>query len=158
MKTTKYILTAVAILASVGAMAQSSPGTIKGKVYNDLVEPEPFIEVWVDISGSKQLKAETDEDGNFTLKPLDPGTYVVYATGFGYDTTTIKKVKVMPDQITFLNDIDISAALDITATKPLIDIADPSLKKIDAEQIAAIPVRYDPAAMIASMSPDIKKS
>ena len=158
MRTTKYLLATIAILASIGAMAQGSPGEIKGKVYNDLVEPEPYCEVWVDISGSKQMKAETDMDGKFTLKPLDAGTYIVYATGFGYDTTVISKVKVMPDQITFLNDIDISAALSVTASKPLIDMVDPTLKKIDADEIKAIPVRYDAAAMIASMSPDIKKS
>ncbi len=159
MKLKKYILSVLGIGAMATAgLAQGIPGEIKGKVYNDLVEPEPFIEVWVDITGSKKLKAETKEDGSFTLKPLDPGTYVVYATGFGYDTTTIRKVKVRSGEITFLNDIDISAAVDIERTKPLIEKDEPHITKMDQEQIALMPVRYDAKALVTSLTPEIKKS
>jgi len=157
MRVTKYILASLTLLGAVGAMAQGSPGEIKGKVFNDLMDPEPYVEVWVDISGTNQMKVETDDKGAFTLKPLDPGTYVVYATSFGYDTTIIEKVKVMPDQITFINDIDVTAAVQKTAKKSIIDKVDPTLKTMDSDQIALIPVRYDAKAMVASMSPEIKQ-
>jgi len=157
MRVTKYILASLTLLGAVGAMAQGSPGEIKGKVFNDLMDPEPYVEVWVDISGTNQMKVETDDNGAFTLKPLDPGTYVVYATSFGYDTTIIEKVKVMPDQITFINDIDVTAAVQKTAKKSIIDKVDPTLKTMDSDQIALIPVRYDAKAMVASMSPEIKQ-
>lgn len=156
MRLKKYLLAASALIAF-GATAQNAPGEIKGKVYNDLVEPEPYIEVWVDIAGSKKLKTETDDDGKFTLKPLDAGTYVVYATGFGYDTTIIKKVKVTSDAITYLNDIDISAAVVKEQTAPLIDKGEPVIHKMDQEMIAKLPTRYDAKAMISNMTPEIKK-
>ena len=82
----------------------------------------------------------------------------MYATGFGYDTTIIKKVKVTADKITYLNDIDISAAVVLERKAPLIEKDDPSLKRMDSEMIKALPIRYDAAAMIESMSPVIKKS
>ncbi len=158
MKTIYYLFTAAIFFTIPLVHAQTGPGEIKGKVFNDLVEPEPFVEVWVDIAGSNKLKTETDEKGKFTLKPLYPGTYVVYATGFGYDTTIIKKVKVTADKITYLNDIDISAAVVLERKAPLIEKDDPSLKRMDSEMIKALPIRYDAAAMIESMSPEIKKS
>lgn len=157
MKVPNLLLMPLLSLLSSITIGQSGPGEIKGQVFNDLVEPEPYIEVWVDVTGTKKLKTTTDDNGNFTLKPLDPGTYVVYATGFGYDTTIIKKVKVTPDHITYLNDIDISAAVVAERKTPIIIKDDPTLIRMDHEMIRAIPVRYDPAAMIESMSPEIKK-
>ncbi|MBT4775612.1 MAG: TonB-dependent receptor plug domain-containing protein [Crocinitomicaceae bacterium] len=157
MKATIQLILSLLILFSNSVISQTGPGEIKGKVFNDLVEPEPYIEVWVDITGTKKLTTTTDDKGNFTLKPLDPGTYVVYATGFGYDTTIIKKVKVTPDHITYLNDIDISAAVVAERKTPIIIKDDPTLIRMDSDQIKVIPVRYDPVAMIESMSPEIKK-
>ena len=157
MKTYFYLIAIALITVPAMNCAQTGPGEIKGKVFNDLVEPEPYIEVWVDIAGSNQLKTETDENGKFTLKPLFPGTYVVYATGFGYDTTIIRKVKVTADKITYLNDIDIAAAVVKEREAPLLEKDDPGLHRMDAQTIKALPIRYDAAAMIQSMTPEIKK-
>ncbi|MFT7611885.1 MAG: hypothetical protein ACI9J3_000834, partial [Parvicellaceae bacterium] len=112
-KNLNYIIIAIALFGGMNAFGQGSPGAIKGKVFNDLVELEPFAEVWVHDIGNKIIKTETDKDGRFTLKPLSPGSYVVYATGFGYDTTIINKVNVRADNVTYLNDIDIASGIRV---------------------------------------------
>jgi len=153
-----YIIIAIALFGGMNAFGQGSPGEIKGKVFNDLVEPEPYVEVWVHDIGDKIIKTETDENGKFTLKPLSPGSYVVYATGFGYDTTIIQEVRVRADEITFLNDIDIASGIKIDYTHhhpgPIIDPC--GCVVIIREELAKIPVTRDLPRLLISMSPEIK--
>ena len=59
MKATIQLILSLLILFSNSAISQTGPGEIKGKVFNDLVEPEPYIEVWVDITGTKKLTTTT---------------------------------------------------------------------------------------------------
>ena len=92
--------------------------------------------------------AQTDFDGNFTIKPLGPGTYNLKATFVGYTTAEITGIIVSIDKITFADvklgkgAVDITA-VDVTAYKvPLIDKGNPAVQTtITQEDIKAIPSR-----------------
>jgi len=153
-----YIIIAIALFGGMNAFGQGSPGEIKGKVFNDLVEPEPYVEVWVHDIGDKIIKTETDENGKFTLKPLSPGSYAVYATGFGYDTTIIQEVLVRADDITFLNDIDITAGVNIGEHVHEPGPIDPcGCVVIIREDLEKLPVIRNISDVLISLSPEIKK-
>jgi hypothetical protein len=156
MRVQKYLLLATSLFAFTVALAQGTQGSIKGKVYNSFNEPEQFVEVWVDVLGGNKRIVETDEDGWYNIKPLEVGTYTLYATMFGYDTTKISNIRVKSDEITMMNDIDLSAAVKIIFSK-MIDPDDPSAIDIDAEQLAHDPNLRNPADMIANITPEIKK-
>jgi hypothetical protein len=156
-KNLNYIIIAIALFGGMNAFGQGSPGAIKGKVFNDLVELEPFAEVWVHDIGNKIIKTETDKDGRFTLKPLSPGSYVVYATGFGYDTTIINKVNVRADNVTYLNDIDIASGLRVNLDYQPGIIERCGCVVIEREMIELLPTVRDFAALLQGADSGIKK-
>ena len=70
-----------------GCTAWAQTGAIKGKVIDKTTnEPLPFASVVAEINGSQAGGAQTDFDGNFTIKPLNPGNYNLKATFVGYQT------------------------------------------------------------------------
>lgn len=71
-------------------------GVIKGFVY-EKSSGEVVSGTNVFVKGA-QMGAQTDENGYFTIGQLAPGAYTIFATSFGYDTSTLQ-VKVEPDQV-----------------------------------------------------------
>ena len=69
-----YLTLALILFTSLGALAQS--GTIKGKIYDKATkEPLAFASVVAEISGAQLGGAQSDFDGQYTIKPLQPGKY-----------------------------------------------------------------------------------
>jgi hypothetical protein len=99
----KIIFTFLTLCIPAFIFAQNQ-GEIKGKIYDSKTK-EGLIgaTVYVDYMGSKVANF-VDKDGQFTLKPLTPGTYNVTITFTGYDTTTYTGVTVNADKITYLDD------------------------------------------------------
>ena len=96
------------LILSVSLLAQS--GTIKGTVTDkDTKAPIPFANVVVQVDGVQKGGCATDIDGNYTIKPLEPGNYTLLATTVGYKTQQINNVHVSADVITF-KDIQLSAS------------------------------------------------
>lgn len=86
------------------AFAQLGMGSIKGKLTDNANgEPIPFANVIAKRNGVTILGAQTDFDGNFFLKPIDPGKYDLEASFTGYATVIKSNVLVNPDEITFQN-------------------------------------------------------
>ena len=84
-------------------------GLMKGKVYDkDTKEPIPFANVVLYIDSTLKAGATSDFDGNFTIKPITPGTYDVKATYIGYKTVITKGITINADQILFY-DIEMEA-------------------------------------------------
>lgn len=142
---TLTLLLFIAICGS--AVAQT--GAIKGKVIDKATnEPLPFASVVAEQGGAQVGGAQTDFDGNFTIKPLNPGKYNIKATFVGYQTAQVNDVVVSIDKITF-QDIKVGkGAVDITQIDivdykvPLIDKGNPATQTtISAEEIKAIPTR-----------------
>jgi hypothetical protein len=143
-----YLLTAAVVLGSaLTVFAQT--GSIKGKVIDKTTkEPLPFANVIAEINGQLAGGAQTDFDGNFTIKPLQPGKYDLKATFVGYTTASVTGVIVSADKITFQDVALTKGAVDITAVdittykNPIIDKGNPSTQTtITQEEIQVAPTR-----------------
>ncbi|MBK7967523.1 MAG: carboxypeptidase-like regulatory domain-containing protein [Bacteroidetes bacterium] len=143
-----YLLTA-AFLVATGFAAFAQTGSIKGKVLDKTTkEPLPFANVIVEMNGSQAGGAQTDFDGNFTIKPLQPGKYNLKASFVGYTAAEVTGVLVSADKITF-QDISLpKGAVDITAVEvtsyknPIIDKGNPSSQTtVTQEEIQVAPTR-----------------
>lgn len=116
---TKFLLTIVTVLTSYLSLAQV--GTITGSV-SDGATGESLPGATVLIKGTT-LGAATDFDGNFTIKNVKAGTYVVDVQYISYTTKTIEKVIVIANQTTNLkvtldtDDKKSFEAVTVTATR-----------------------------------------
>lgn len=85
------LITLIGSLGISSIMAQSlTTGGVKGFVY-EKGTGEALSTTNVFVKGTK-FGAQTDGNGYFTIGQLEPGTYTLFATSFGYDTayTTVK--------------------------------------------------------------------
>ncbi len=150
------------MLLATGALYAQNVGEIKGKVYDaETGQPLPGANVYVKL-GQMPLGTATDMDGRFTLKPLDPGVYDVHVSFIGYNEFIKQAVRVNPNKITFLDTIYLGMGVTIGEVvieewkKPLIDVEDPSAKTFTADDMIKTAVVRDPAALISSLSTDVK--
>ena len=98
-----YALIALFFLTT-SAWAQTNSGSLKGKVIDkDTKETLPFVTVIVYLNGNTVNGGTTDIDGEYSVKPLEPGTYDVSFQFVGYQPQTIKGVVVKGGKITPLD-------------------------------------------------------
>ncbi len=99
-------------------------GTVKGKVFNKETGEAVFSANVYVKSGGNIIGSVVDPDGNFTIKPLSPGHYSVFVSCVGYDTVQLNNVVVIPDRITYLDNINLSRGIVLavcTVTTPIIE-------------------------------------
>ena len=115
------------ILCSGFLSAQIGSGTLKGTVTDQgSGEPLPFVNVIVRLNGNTVTAGQTDFDGKYSIKPIDPGGYDIEFSFVGYTSTKFTGVKVSSNKITFL-DCKLSAGLELAEAviveykEPLID-------------------------------------
>ncbi|MBO6516494.1 MAG: carboxypeptidase-like regulatory domain-containing protein [Bacteroidia bacterium] len=100
----KLYLTVVLVFASVVAFGQANFGEIRGKVIDKSTKkPLDYAEIVVKKEGIGKGGGLSDELGNYTIKPLEPGEYVVEVTYVGYNTRQIGGVVVTGNNISYLN-------------------------------------------------------
>jgi len=93
-----------AILMSFSAMAQVGQGTLKGKVTDfDNKDALPFASVVLFLNGNQVAGTNTDFDGEYTIKPIQPGTYDVLFSFVGYQSKKVTGVVVSANKIQFVN-------------------------------------------------------
>ncbi|MGB0422761.1 MAG: carboxypeptidase regulatory-like domain-containing protein [Flavobacteriales bacterium] len=115
----------LSFVVSIGAIAQS--GTLKGSVSDgETGEPLPFVNVVVFLNGNQVTGTNTDFDGNYVIKPINPGTYDVMFSFVGYQQRKVTGVSVSSNKIQFLDaTLSSGVAIDeveiIEYTVPLID-------------------------------------
>lgn len=139
-------------------------GTIKGKVFDDLGKPLPFANV-IAFQGEKPIGTTADENGKFTLKPLNPGIYEVEVSFMGFHSLLVEEVIVTADQIRFLNKLQLTpnsvfiedGVVIETFTDPLIDPEETSKMVMRSTEIEKTPMAKDPVGLIASMSSEISQ-
>ena len=79
------------LLTATFAFAQT--GTLKGVITDAMSgEPIPFANIVAEKNGNQIGGTTTNFDGEYTIKPLEPGTYTVKATFVGYGTVEITGV------------------------------------------------------------------
>jgi hypothetical protein len=93
----------IGIIIHLTGIAQSGVGAISGVVSDSLNgETIPYAIVKIQ-SGTNTLGAVANENGEFLIKPIPPGTYTVSFSRTGYSQTDIKNVKVSSGDVTKLN-------------------------------------------------------
>ena len=93
-----------AILMSFSAVAQVGQGTLKGKVSDfDNKDALPFASVVLFLNGNQVAGTNTDFDGEYTIKPIQPGTYDVLFSFVGYQSKKVTGVVVSANKIQFVN-------------------------------------------------------
>ncbi|MDZ4664302.1 MAG: carboxypeptidase regulatory-like domain-containing protein [Bacteroidota bacterium] len=101
MKTIK--LMAFLILVSITAAAQQTYGEIRGVLKNELKEKVSFATVKILQDNQLIGGTESDVEGNYKYKPLEPGLYDVMVIEAGHKSKRINGVKVVPGEATYLN-------------------------------------------------------
>ncbi len=96
-------LMAIVMLISVTAVAQQTYGEIRGTLKNELKEKVAFATVKI-LQDSKLIGGtQSDEEGNYKYKPLEPGLYDVVVQESGHQSKRINGVNVVPAEATYLN-------------------------------------------------------
>jgi outer membrane receptor protein involved in Fe transport len=96
--------TGALLLSSILAFAQVGSGSLKGKITDKKTgEPLPFVSVVLERNGVQVTGGSTDFDGEYFIKPIDPGTYDVVVAYTGYQPMRQTGVVVSSNIITFLN-------------------------------------------------------
>jgi hypothetical protein len=93
----------IGIIIHLTGIAQSGVGAISGVVSDSLNgETIPYAIVKLQ-SGINTLGAVANENGEYLIKPIPPGTYTVSFSRTGYSQTDVKNVKVSSGDVTTLN-------------------------------------------------------
>lgn len=138
----------LSIVASAAALAQTGSGSLKGKVTDrSSKEPLPFVNVVVERNGTQVSGGATDFDGEYFIKPLDPGTYDVIVSYVGYQPYKQTGVVITNGKISFL-DISLNQGVELKEFEvvqyvvPLIDRdGGASGGTVTRDQIAKMPGR-----------------
>lgn len=97
----KYLSVLFLTLLVTSAFAQTPTGTLKG-IVTDFKTKEPLIGANVFISNAK-LGATANLNGEFIIKNIPVGSYVVTFSYVGYQTSSKTDILIRSDRITVLN-------------------------------------------------------
>jgi hypothetical protein len=122
-----YLLLSLIALSVSSALAQGNGGTLKGKVIDkETKKPLPFVNVVLFLNGNLITGGQTDPDGQYTIKPIDPGTYEVQFNFVGYQTQSQTGIPISAGKIQFAN-AELSPGVEMNTVEikeyrvPLID-------------------------------------
>ncbi len=144
-----YVVLAI-LLAGVTTSFAQSGGGINGKVVDKATrEGVPFAVVTVSMNGVTAGGAQTDLDGEFTIKPLNAGVYTVKVQYTGYQSVTINGVIVSDLKTTYLTgpgqielgatSVTMAEAVIVDYREPLIDPDTKSGGTVTREEFLAMP-------------------
>ncbi len=152
----RRLFSAVALFVSAIALhAQVGTGSLKGKISDASTgEALPFVNVVLERQGTQVTGGASDFDGEYFIKPIDPGVYDVVVTYVGYQPQRQEGVVVSSNKISFL-DLKLNAGVELKEFEviqynvPLIDRdGGASGGTVTREDIAKMPGRS--AAAIAT--------
>lgn len=141
------LTTGIVLFASFMAFAQ--PGTLKGTLLDGKSkEPVPFANIVLEVGGTQVGGTSSDFDGNYTIKPIPPGTYDLKATSVGFQPVMIQGVVIKAGKIEFL-DVEMTSSDVVLDEFVVVDYKVPLIDKdktqndvtVTAEEIAKMPNR-----------------
>ncbi len=125
----RKLLISIAIVLSANVMVFAQSGTLKGKLSDkDTKEVIPFASIIIESGGKQYGGANTDIDGNYTIKPIPPGKYDVKAVYVGYKPLMFKDVVINADKITFV-DVEMESSVQTLTTFEVKEYAVPLISK-----------------------------
>ena len=143
----KLYLTIITVFSfSAAVFAQAGAGTLKGIIKDAKTgTPIPFANVVVEVGGIQLGTGQSNFDGEYQIKPLDPGSYEVKTSYVGYKPIKTTGVIVSAGKITTVDVKLESSVVEIKTYEvvaydvPLID--DYQGKTVTKEEIYALPTR-----------------
>ena len=133
----------ISVFLSSSLFAQAGAGKLAGKI-TDTDTEEALIGANIVILNTS-LGAACDLDGNYFILNITPGTYDVQISFVGYSSKIIKEVRIIPG-VTFELNTTLSPGIameEVVVTDERFFEAKSTntVKVVDAEQIARLPVR-----------------
>ena len=98
-----FSLFALILTATSALLAQD--GTLQGRIMDGSKKDEgvSFATVVLLRNGSQVTGAVADIDGNYIIKPIQPGTYDLTVSFLGYASSTLTGIQIEGDKITTVN-------------------------------------------------------
>ena len=135
-----------AMIISALSFAQNF-GEITGKVIDaESQKAVPFAYLQLFSGTTSVMQAESDIDGGYTLKPLQPGTYTLEVNYIGYNKGVFTDIVVQPRGLTYLEcAISGNSLMDTLVIRaPLVDKDDPEIKTTFDEEMMGHMAVSDP--------------
>jgi outer membrane receptor protein involved in Fe transport len=151
-------ITSLLVFSISNMYAQTGTSELRGKVTDPATkEPIPFAAVIVEQNGVQVAGTKTDFDGNYSIKPLNPGNYDVRFSVIGYTQALKKGVLINSNKTTYLNQ-DLNASVTQTDVVEITAYKIPVFEKdqtsggasLSSEQIRQLPTRSINAAVATS--------
>jgi len=145
----RKLLLALTIVLTTSTFVFSQSGTLKGKIADkETGEPIPFANIVIESGGAQMGGTTSDFDGNYTIKPITPGTYDVRATYVGYKPLLMKGMIIKSDNISFAN-LNLTSSITKLKTVEIVDYKVPLIEKdggssggtVTSEEIEKMPGR-----------------
>lgn len=161
---TRKLLTVLFIFSTSATSLFAQLGEIRGKITDKDHKntPLPGVSVYVERAG-KHIGSFTDEKGNYVIKPLNPGTYILHVSMMGYQQATQQNVQVSTDNITYVDlalqemtvDLPPIIVSDYESERKLINKDGGNICEMTPKEIENSPLMREPKALIATFS-DVK--
>src|ERR1700733_14145942 len=97
-------LYAILPLLFIAGNVLAQTGELQGRVFDEKTnEGIPFAPVVLEMNGNQKAVGQTDDNGNYTIKPIDPGSYTLIVQYLGYQPLQLEGIKIVSDRISFQN-------------------------------------------------------
>jgi outer membrane receptor protein involved in Fe transport len=139
---------AIAIIGVIqGANAQSQSGSLKGSITEyGIGDPVPMANVVLFSESEVVAGSVADFDGNYTIKPINPGRYTLKVSFIGFATKQISEVLVSSNKITFLS-VELKTESEVLGEVELVEYVIPLIDPDKSgttktkEEIMTLPTR-----------------
>jgi outer membrane receptor protein involved in Fe transport len=143
---TFYLIVFTLLFASVASFAQSGSGSLKGTIKDSKTgEAIPFANIVIEVGGIQIGSGQSNINGEYLIKPIDPGSYEVKTSYVGYKPIKTTGVTISSGKITTVDVklepsvVEIKTYEVVAYDVPLID--DYQGKTVTKEEIYALPTR-----------------
>lgn len=94
----------LAVVVSVGALAQAGQSEIKGKIIDkETGETMPFVNIVLEKNGVQKAGVTSNIDGDYSFKPIEPGKYTIKVLSMGYKSLQLDGIVVTSEETKFVN-------------------------------------------------------
>lgn len=100
---TKTVIVIFCVITSLANLYSQGSGEIRGLIKNTDLQIVPYAVVKI-LQGNVLIGgAQSDENGYYIYKPLNPGVYDIVVMEPGHMTQPISKIKVVPNEATYVD-------------------------------------------------------